>query len=420
MLNWVKNEFQKGKNLISYGALKVSGLGFSFLIPILLAVFLTPEVLGIYSLGMMIVYFFNSTIVLSSANPSVICGIEELAKSKKITHTITSRAIILLIASVLFISAILLFKNQIINFTRLTETQTYLLILVFAGKMIESFIGCIFISQNKRILESIFQFITSIISVSYIILINFFWEITLERVFPIFLMAPLISVCFFISKTGYQMFLPLSYDKNAFKKMVLYTRWIVLGGTAVYLLNWGDNIILRKFSTMEEIGVYNLGYQFFKGMIMIFSTIKIYFLPFVSLHIDNKSKIENYLFVKRKKLFLLGTIFSVILFLVMPKFVELIYNGQYQDSVVVFRILLTGAIFSLYSMFYEPIFNSLKKFGVIQAITIFCVIVNLTLDYLFVSRIGFIGAAIATALSYFLMTLIKIFYFRKFCKPLIL
>jgi len=61
----------------------------------------------------------------------------------------------------------------------------------------------------------------------------------------------------------------------------------------------------------------------------------------------------------------------------------------------------------------------LKKFHVIQSITAFVVIVNLTLDYILVSRIGFIGAAVATSLSYFLMTAVKIFYFRKYCKPLI-
>ncbi|MBC2717651.1 MAG: oligosaccharide flippase family protein [Desulfobacteraceae bacterium] len=420
MINWVKNEFQQGKTLISYGALKVSGLGFSFLIPIFLAAFLTPEVLGIYSLGMMLVYFFNSVTVHSSASPTVICGIEELAESKKISRTITSRAIILLISSAIFISAVLLLKNQIISFTKLTNAQAYLLILVFTGKTIESFIRCILIALSKQIQESIFQFTTSIISLTYIILIHFFWGITLERVFPIFLIAPLISVCFLISKADYQKFLPLAYDKESLKKLFYYTRWMALGGTAVYLLNWGDNIILRKFSTMEDIGVYNLGYQFFKGMIMIFSTIKIYFLPFVSQHIDNKSKIENYLVVKRRKLFLTGVIFSGCFFLVMPLFVELIYKGQYQDSVLVFRILLAGAICSLFSMFYDPIFSSLKKFHVIQSITVFCVIVNLTLDYIFVSHIGFIGAAIATSFSYFLMTVIKIFYFRKYCKPLII
>jgi O-antigen/teichoic acid export membrane protein len=194
----------------------------------------------------------------------------------------------------------------------------------------------------------------------------------------------------------------------------------MLGGTAVYFLNWGDNIILRNFSTMQDIGVYNLGYQFFKGMIMFFSIIAGYFLPFISQNIDDKIKINNYLGNKRIKLFSAGILFAGCLYLFMPHFVALFYKGQYQDSVLIFRILLIGAVCSLFCIFYDPIFTSLKKFHVIQSITVFVVVINLTLDYILVSQIGFIGAAVATSISYFLMAAAKIFYFRKYCKPLVL
>ncbi len=420
IIKWVKNEWTQGKTLISYGTLKAGGLGFSFLIPILLAAFLTPEVLGIYSLGMMIVYLFNTVTVLSSSSPTVIYGIEELSESNTIARTITSRSVILLIASVIFIAAVFLLKNQIISFTQLTRLQTYLLILVFIGKTVESFITGILISLNQRIRESIFQFVTSIISLVYIILLHFLGGISLERVFPIFFISPVIAGCFLISKNQYQKILPLTYSKDNFLKLLHYTRWMAIGGTALYFLNWGDNIILRKFSSMEDIGVYNLGYQFFKGIIMIFSIINIYFLPFISQHIDDKVKIKNYLLIKRTKLFLTGAIFSGCLFFAIPLFVEVIYKGHYQASVLVFRILLAGALCSFFGMFYNPIFNSLKKFSALQTIIVFGVITNLALDYIFVRQIGFIGAAIATSLSYFLMTAIKVYYFRKHCKPLII
>jgi len=420
LINWIKNEFHQGKTLISYGTLKATGLGFSFLIPIFLAVFLTPEVFGIYSLSMMLVYLFNSITVASSAGPTVICGIEELAENQKISRTITSRTIILLISSATFILTLLLLTDQIIHFTKLTQSQTYFLIFVFTGITMDSFIRCILISLNKRIKESIFRFLTSFTSFTYIILVHFFGGITLERIFPIFLISPLISACFLISKTEYQKFLPLSFTQDNFSKLLNYTRWMMLGGTAVYFLNWGDNIILRTVSSMEDIGIYTLGYQFFKGMIMIFSIITGYFLPFIAQNINDKIKIKNYLVNKRGKLFLTGMLFSGCLFLALPHFVELVYKGQYQDSVLVFRILLVGAVCSLFSIFYDPIFNSLKKFHIIQSITVVTVSVNLTLDYIFVSHIGFIGAAVATAISYFFMVICKIFYFRKYCKPLIL
>jgi O-antigen/teichoic acid export membrane protein len=104
----------------------------------------------------------------------------------------------------------------------------------------------------------------------------------------------------------------------------------------------------------------------------------------------------------------------------MPLFVDMIYKGQYQDTILVFRILLAGAICSLFSMFYDPVFSSLKKFHVTQTIVIVGVILNLILDYILVSRIGFIGAAIATTMAYVAMTLMKFIYFRTRCLHLII
>lgn len=420
IIDWIQKEWQQGKTLISYGALKITGLGFYFLIPIVLAVFLPPDAFGAYSLGMMIVYFFNSITVLSSASPSIICGTEELREREKISRTTTSRAFILMISAAMFISAVLLFKNQIMAFSSLTSAQVYLLILVFVGKTVESGISCILISLNQRIREAVFQFTTSIISLTYIFLVYFFHGITIASIFPVFFISPLISACFIISKPQYEKFLPPSYNKSNFNKLMNYTRWMAMGGTAVYFLNWGDNLVLRKFSTLAEIGVYNLGYQFFKGLIMIFSIIKIYFLPFISQHIHDQSKIKHYLVVKRTRIFLTGTLFSIGLFVAMPPLVDMIYRGQYQDTILIFRILLFGAVCSLFSMFYDPVFSSLKKFHVTQAIVFVGVIMNLILDYIFISRMGFIGAAIATTMAYFAMAMMKFVYFRLRCKHLII
>jgi len=419
MIDWFKNEFHQGKTLISYGMLKAGGLAISFLIPIILAVYLTPEVLGIYSLGMMIVYFFNSTIILSSSKPTVVYGIEELAKNQKINRTITSRIVVLFIAFIIFTLIILLLKNQIIQFTRLSGFQLFLLVPVFFGMIVENFVSSVFITLNQRIRESVFLFTSSGISIFFLIMSQYFWEITLEKLFSIFFISPIIAACFFVKKAEYEKIIPLTYDKNTFKKFIHYTRWMTLGGTSLYLLNWGDNIILRKLATMEEIGVYNLGYQFFKGQIMILSVIRVYFLPFISQHIDNKEKIVDYLNIKREKLLLLGLVFSIFLFFIVPEFVSITYKGRYEESIIVFRILMIGALCTLYSLFYDAIFDALKKYAVIQAITAFCVIANLLLDYIFVSHIGFVGAAIATTLSYFLLSCAKVFYFKKYCLPLI-
>ncbi len=419
MFDQIKNELRDGKTLIFYGGIRVGGYGLTFLIPIILAMKLSPEIFGIYSLGMMIIYFFNSTFILSSNTPFIIFGIDEIQKTQKISKTMTSRLILIVISTIIFLVITLLLGKQIIDFTKLTKIQFYFLVFVFAGKMLESFFGTLFFAFNQRILASMFQLSTAGFSVLYIIILYLFFEMTLENVFLMFLIAPMVSFCLFASKIKIKKIFPLSYDKHAFKKMTDYTKWTILGGSAMYLLNWGDNIILRRFSTMEEIGIYNLGYQFFKGTIMIMAIIKVYFLPFISQNIDNKEKITGYLLSKRIKLLFLGIILLGGLYLIMPYFVEILYKSRYEDSVLVFKILVIGALFAFYSIFYDPIFDSLERYKVTQSVIAVCVVFNLGLDYILVNRIGFMGAAIATSITYFLMAIIKEVYFRKYCRSIV-
>jgi len=419
MFDWVKNELKEGKALISFGGLRISGQGLTFLIPIILATQLAPEIFGVYCLGMMIIYFFNSTFILSSGTPFIIFGTEEIKKTRKISQAITSRIILIAGLSAIFLLIMLLFKKQVIDFTKLSEVQFYFLIFVFSGRLVENFFGTLFLAFNKRVIGSMFHLMAAGLSLLYIIFLYLFFDITLEKIFLMFLIAPMISFCFFISQIEFHKIFPLVYDKKTFKKMTVYTQWMMLGGSAVYLLNWGDNIILRRFSTMEEIGIYNLGYQFFKGTIMIMAIIKVYFLPFISQHIDNKEKIANYLLIKRIKLLSMGIIFLGFLFFIMPYFVKMVYTSRYYDAVFVFRTLLIGALFAFYGMFYDPIFDSLKRYKLTQTVIAVCVVFNLVLDYILVGYIGFMGAAIATSVTYFLIALIKEVYFRKYCRAII-
>jgi len=419
MFKWLKNEFKEGKTLISYGGLRVGGQGLNFLVPIILAVKLAPEIFGVYSLGMMIIYFFNITFINSSNAPFIIFGSEEIKKNQRLNHTVTSRLFLLACISIIFLAIMMLFKKQFIDFTKLSNVQFYFLIFVFAGKLLENFFVALFLSFNKRVVASLFQLMMAGLSVLYIIILYLFFTVTLELVFLMFLIAPLISICFFIPQIDFNQILPLVFDKELIKKMADQTKWMMLGGSGIYLLNWGDNIILRQFSTMQEIGVYNLGYQFFKGTVMLMTVLSVYFLPFVSQHIENKEKIANYLQVKRVKLLFLGVIFLGLLFLIMPEFVKILYKNRYADSVVVFRVLTIGAIFAFYGIFYDPVFLSMEKFRATQTIVVVCVVFNLTLDYILVGRIGFMGAAIATSITYFLMAMIKEVYFRKYCRSIV-
>jgi O-antigen/teichoic acid export membrane protein len=144
-----------------------------------------------------------------------------------------------------------------------------------------------------------------------------------------------------------------------------------------------------------------------------------YFLPFVSEHIENKVKMKEYLFKKRPKIFLLGTVAVGLLFLVSPYIFKFVYGDAFQNSVTVLRILLVGSVFVLYIVFYVPLLNSLKKYKFVQVMHVLQIIVKLVLSIILIPRFGLSGAAIATVIAYFCKTVFYELYFRMRLRALL-
>ncbi|MCU0598839.1 MAG: polysaccharide biosynthesis C-terminal domain-containing protein [Desulfobacterales bacterium] len=413
MLKWIIHELKEAKTLLAYGSVKIGGHISDFLVPVILATQFSPGTFGAYSLGMMIVYFFNSALILSSSKPAVVFGNEEFKERGRIHHTMASRMIILSIALAAFIILVYLFRRQAVQFTGLTESQVWLLVLVLLGYSILNFFSSMLMALNQRILESVFLLLNAGVSILYLFVIYLFFDVTIEKVLVMFFVAPVISVCLFLPKLEFKEVHPPAFDKENLIKMADFTKWMVFGGAGIYLLNWGDNIILRRFVTMEDIGVYNLGYQFFKGTLMSIAIVKLYFLPFISQHIDNEEKIFTYLTIKRGKIFLLGLLILIGLFFGMQHILGLLYSPHYRGAATVFQILTFASICSLYTGFYDPIIDSMKRYQFIQLLTLAGVVLNLSLDYLLIGRIGYIGAAVATAITYFFLALAREIYFRR-------
>jgi len=152
---------------------------------------------------------------------------------------------------------------------------------------------------------------------------------------------------------------------------------------------------------------------------MMIMAIGTYFLPFISRNLDNPKKIRKYLYNKRPKIILLFALGVIFLFFVLPYFFDFVYGETYSGAARITQILLLASLFSIYWNFYGPIIGSMEKYKFMQISNVFFVMLNLGLDVVFVRYYGFVGAAIATTISYGVMGVIYEIYFRKYCKPLL-
>jgi O-antigen/teichoic acid export membrane protein len=244
-------------------------------------------------------------------------------------------------------------------------------------------------------------------------------RINIQTVFIVYFISGLLVVAVFIYHLDFGLIRPFAFDGQQFRDTLAFAKWIIIGTTAAYFIGWGDNIVLRFLTTIGDIGSYNLGYDFFKGITMAAFLVYSYFLPFVSQHIQDNVKIREYLLVKRPRIILLGLVGVAVCFVIAPYVFRIIYRGAHQDSVTIIRILLVGAVPAFYNIFYDTIFNALKKYRVTQTLTVLQVLLNLILDVILVPLMGIAGAAVAAVVGYASRSVIYEVYYRRYIRRIL-
>lgn len=416
MLRKIKQQILQGKTLLQFGFLKALGIA----APLVIAKFFSEELFGSYVLAKMIVFFFASLLIASGQAPFIVFANQERAKTGKINKSCSVQVIFFVFSLIVFIPLTLIFADPIKAFAGVSSSDLFFMSLGFIGIAIKSFMCNLFMALGQRIKNSLVELVFGSLTLGLVLLLSLTDTISLGRVFLVYFIAAVVVAIVFIKALNFNQLLPFNFVPEHFKAMFDFTKWIMLGATAVYLINWIDNIILKIFNTsFADIGQYGLGFQIFKGVVMLTSVLNAYFLPFVSEHIEDSAKIRNYLYNKRPKIFLLGLIALALLIFVAPYVFRLVYVEAYADSIPILRILLLGCTVILYNTFYIPILNALKKYKFTLVINLTHILIKVILDIILIPPYGLYGAAIATVIAYLSVAVMLEAYFRLHLKKIL-
>jgi O-antigen/teichoic acid export membrane protein len=426
MLGRIKQELGQAKTLLQFGFLNATGQALGMIAPLVIAEYFSSlskdraeTLFASYSLAKMVVFFFTTLLIAAAQTPFIVFANQEKAKTGKINKAFSVQFTFLILSLCIFVAVTLPLNRYIRAFAKITPGDLFFVELAFVGIALKSFLSNLFMAMNQRIKNSLVELVFGLFTLGIVFALYWMGRINLRTVFLVYFMSALFVSVIFIKTIDFSQLRPFSIDKRLLKDMFNFTRWVMLGSAAVYFINWGDCLVLRLLRPFGDTGVYNLGYQIFKGIAAFTFIVSAYFLPFVSQHIENSTKMKEYLFNKRPKIFLLGLVTIGLLFVIAPHIFKLIYGNVFQGSIMVLRVLFIGSVLILYSIFYDPILHSLKKFKFTQTVNALQVLLNLLLDFWFVSRIGMIGAAVATVLAYFFRAAVMEVYFWVKLKKLL-
>jgi O-antigen/teichoic acid export membrane protein len=413
MYSKFKQLLVSGKTLTKFSAMAFFGQAAFLGIPLILAKFVSPDKFGSYSLGMMVIYLLTTLLMLSFRTPFVKYANEDLVKTGKINRPFSVMLLIWLLSLLVFVLIYFGLRSPLQDFISLNNSDFVFFGLAFLGILSRIFFDSIFLALNRRLENARYWMYLGIIALIYIVIAYFTFKITVASVFFLFFLAPPLVFFLTFPRADYRKLLPFQLDRACAKKILVFGAWVAAGGAAVYLLSWGDNIILRAILSVEDVGVYNLAYQFFKGAVVLTALLNGYFLPFLVQNINNKKKLREYVYKKRPVLLLLGAIITVILALLLPPVITYVYGESYAAAGTVIYFLFVGLIFAISNQLYEPLFNALERYKFIQITNICLVVFNLTLDYFLIVRWqSILGAAVATMLTYILMAVAYEVYYR--------
>jgi O-antigen/teichoic acid export membrane protein len=229
-----------------------------------------------------------------------------------------------------------------------------------------------------------------------------------------------LPITFYLAKK-----LPKSkWDKSIAKSYWGYAKPLVLYVIIGVFIRFGDKLLLKHFSSIEEIGFYGAAFSI-GGLILVLGTqIGVIFFPLFSQYIANGDwdKVKD--IITQYQEFLLLFVFPFVCFLgiISKPFIILVYGDAYSKSVTPFSLLIFSSYVMLFQLPFANTITGAGKFYWYTFITFFKGVIYFTLLTLFLAPnllgLGAVGLAAGNLSTNIILTIIYIFLSFKILRKI--
>jgi len=189
---------------------------------------------------------------------------------------------------------------------------------------------------------------------------------------------------------------------------------LILHSLGKFVVNQSDRIFIAKMISIDEAGIYSIGYTVGSLIMILVNAYFNFYTPFLMERLINITYERKLQIVKMSYLYGISCLVVLVLIIFLtPVFFKLFIAKNYFEGVrYVFWIALGYCFWGGYMLFSGFIFF-FKKNKILGWLSVFNIVTNLLFNYLFIKKFGAIGAAYATALSFFLLMVIIVFIVQR-------
>jgi len=295
---------------------------------------------------------------------------------------------------------------------------------VFNAILVVIFLSLIFrifnsyaLSRKEVGFSSMMSFVNLSLWVYFLaVFILIFKRLSPAVVFVTWAAGALVSVIIYIVKEKGKILDFLRLKKLYFheaKAAFMFGLPLILFQTGDWLIQVADRYIIKHYTSLETVGIYNLGYILVGFVIALANVVAIVIYPYYSSS-QNRSQAMRFFNIAVKYILMLVLPALVGLLVMRTALITLISGPAYLESASIIPWLI---VFPLFGALNILLYQTLMLHGRTRFIGLLYIIVgmlNIALNIWLVPAIGMRGAAISTTTCYLLLFLVMGFAARKY------
>jgi O-antigen/teichoic acid export membrane protein len=325
----------------------------------------------------------------------------------------------ILIFSIILFIPIGIFAPQLSNFLFNNTSYVHFVYLTFLWTFIEGLTGFFISYLRARGQMLTLSIIQVLFSVSHLVLIVvlatlgfgleriIIWLIFVDSLFTIG------TLCIIVRLEGFP-----TPNFTRMKTFLLFSIPQVPTGLLIWIIASSDRFFITHFLSLSETGIYSSSDLLGGIIILLYFPIIFVLLPAVSKAWEqNRRDSVRIYFEYSIKLFLTLAIPAAVgLSILSQPILRIITSSDYLAGWQLVLLVSIGTIFSGLFQINSYIIYLVEKTPWITLIALIAAIISVTLNYVLIPRIGIIGCAISTVVSYFTLSTIIFILTRQIVK----
>lgn len=203
--------------------------------------------------------------------------------------------------------------------------------------------------------------------------------------------------------------------KSKSRELILYGMPLLFNYIITLLFQSADKMAIQRYSGFNEVGIYSAAYSIVSLMNIIQSSFNVFWSPTAYKHYesnkDDKSFFYNVNEVVCALMFMLAI--TIIAF---KDIIAYFLGGSYRQAIIVVPFLIFMPVFYTISETTSIGIGFMKKPKYHLYVSLTACLVNIIGNLILVPSIGFLGASISTAFSYFLYFILRTIFSERLYK----